>query len=84
MQIEDALTKWCPFARVATRFDDGIDENVTVAGAACNRGHPHDLGGSVNCVADKCMLWNDMRGQCGMLLHGSVIGTLDGPVPCHE
>ena len=73
MKIEDARTKWCPFARVATRFDDGV------AGAACNRGHPHDMDASINCIADKCMLWirysplQGGGGQCGMMLHGSVI-----------
>ena len=72
MKTEDALTKWCPFARVATRFDDGVDESVTVAGAACNRGNPHDMDASINCIADKCMLWNDRDGQCDMTLTGSV------------
>ena len=84
MKTEDALTKWCPFARVATRFDDGVDASVTVAGAACNRGNPHDLDGSITCVADKCMLWLPYAkefgpgGQCGMMLNGSVIDANTG------
>jgi len=85
MKTEDALTKWCPFARVAT-YTHAYSEGGTEIndGMSCNRGDPKEMWESANCVADKCMLWIPypkefgLGGRCGMMLHGSVIDANTG------
>ena len=85
MKIEDALTKWCPFARVAAYVHEEGEWGKTVDEAmACNRGDPKEMWESANCIADKCMLWLPYAkefgpgGQCGMMLNGSVIDANTG------
>ncbi|GEM_PF-883408 len=57
MTEEEALTRWCPHARVSTLVT-GTDYNETaVGGAACNRADSHSMYEGANCIAGGCMAW---------------------------
>ena len=81
MKIEDAWTKWCPFARVATYVHARSESMAEVnAAMSCNRGDLKEMSERPVCIATQCMLWNGdgIEGQCGMMLHGSVIDANTG------
>lgn len=46
---EEAKTKWCPFARVATTSGGGIVVNRFSS--------PMQLRGDSNCLGSACMMW---------------------------
>lgn len=69
---------WCPMARVAAHFNEGMRNNV-----AFNRDPDGDPRLSTNCIASECALWvwdedehgvckqsgtgEPMRGRCGLI-----------------
>jgi hypothetical protein len=61
MTEDEAKTKWCPQARLAS------------SGGSVNRYHVGGMGGGVvsgsNCIASACMAWREtssQHGYCGL------------------
>ena len=49
---EEARKLWCPMARVAAHFNEGMKNNV-----AFNRDPDGDPRASTYCIASQCMMW---------------------------
>jgi hypothetical protein len=76
---KEAMTKWCPFAKVGGTINTSVQrqgpgatytESVAV-GVTLNREGWSVPSGSCMCIADKCMMWaaplaDPDHGTCGM------------------
>jgi hypothetical protein len=56
LTLEDAKTKWCPWARV-TRYGESADNGAPEGPASANRTDEGEGGGRAYCLADGCMAW---------------------------
>lgn len=66
MNESDALTKWCPFTRVA--LSEGLSANRT---ASMGTGGYADISDETRCLASECMAWrwadrSNRAGYCGL------------------
>ncbi len=70
MTSEEAKTKWCPMARVATTIHDWDNAESGIGGAACNRGNDNDMTDTAKCLGSDCAVWmeTDNEGSgCGLV-----------------
>ena len=68
MTKDEALTKWCPFARASTNYSS----------PSVNRDYAGGVHQGARCLADGCSLWivdrgynQSIGGHCGMVRHGN-------------
>ncbi|MEE9540338.1 MAG: hypothetical protein V3V85_02450 [Candidatus Thorarchaeota archaeon] len=75
MKEEEAKTKWCPMARVATAIHDWDHAETGIGAAACNRGNENEMTEDANCLGTACMMWRGSEhvGGCGLVLDESWI-----------
>lgn len=65
--VSEALTRWCPFARV---YMDTRGMDDTVATTAANRFNTAAPPPGARCIASQCMAWcgnGDGTGRCGLV-----------------
>lgn len=67
MKREQAIQKWCPFARAPFVEENGVG----LAAAAINRLHPGQPDPACLCLAERCMAWRALSdssgGWCGLV-----------------
>ena len=79
MLKHEALTKWCPFARVpgGLQFNSRVPMSVVAVNRVVEGDQYTRLPPQVLCIADKCMAWRVVfrgdtaedgikRGRCGL------------------